>query len=335
MTALRSVARRIVDSAPFGHALRVLDRMDRGQRDLLGVLTYHRIADPDAASGHPGIVSATPSQFVEQLDFVRGRYRVVSLHDVLEARDHGMPLPPRAVLITFDDAYRDFADAAWPMLRSRDLPATLFVPTAFPGSPSQGFWWDWLHEAVMAAPDGAALRTAWTSLRLPSREQRPGLLRELRTELKGQPHETLLAEVRAIGEQLGVPPPAGQVLGWEELRSLAADGVTLAPHSRTHPLLDRIDPDRLGDELSGAIADLEEHVGPTPRALAYPSGSHSAAVRDAVRSTGYALAFTTQRGLNRLGRTDWFAMRRINVGRSSSLNAIGMQLGRWAVAWSR
>ena len=42
----------------------------------------------------------------------------------------------------------------------------------------------------------------------------------------------------------------------------------------------------------------------------------------------YTVAFTTRRGLNQLGRTDWFALRRINVGRSTSLNVLRAQLGR-------
>jgi peptidoglycan/xylan/chitin deacetylase (PgdA/CDA1 family) len=33
------------------------------------------------------------------------------------------------VLLTFDDAFQDFADIAWPLLRQRGLGATVFVPT--------------------------------------------------------------------------------------------------------------------------------------------------------------------------------------------------------------
>ena len=249
--------------------------MDRGRGDVLGVLTYHRIGDVDTVAGHPGLVSASASQFAEQMDFVRRRFRAVALHDVLEARENGRSLGPRAVLVTFDDAYRDFAEHAWPVLRSRGMPVTLFVPTAFPGSPDRGFWWDWLHEAVMAAPDGAEVRMPSTTVRLASRQHRANLLRQLRAELKREPHETLLAVVADVGEQLGSSAPAGQVLDWSELRSLADEGVALAPHSRSHPLLDRIATAELDVELSGSLADLEEHIGPTPKAFAYPSGAHS------------------------------------------------------------
>ena len=40
-----------------------------------------------------------------------------------------------AVLVTFDDAYADFAEHAWPVLRAHGISPLLFVPTAFPGDP--------------------------------------------------------------------------------------------------------------------------------------------------------------------------------------------------------
>ena len=41
------------------------------------------------------------------------------------------------MLLTFDDAYRDFATNAWPTLKRYGLPATLFVPTAYAGERSR------------------------------------------------------------------------------------------------------------------------------------------------------------------------------------------------------
>ena len=121
----------------------------------------------------------------------------------------------------------------------------------------------------------------------------------------------------------GDPPgddraPAGPaqppVLDWDDLRALAAEGVTLAPHTRTHPLLDRIPLDRAVDEIATSLADLEREVGPTPRALAYPSGAHGGDAVEAARRAGMVLAVTTKRGGNHLGRTDPLRFRRINIG---------------------
>jgi peptidoglycan/xylan/chitin deacetylase (PgdA/CDA1 family) len=107
------------------------------------------------------------------------------------------------------------------------------------------------------------------------------------------------------------------VLGWDRLRALAADGVALAPHSRTHPLLTRVGPDRLADEVAGSLADLEGQLGSVPPAFAYPSGANDDAVVAALADAGIRLAFTTARGNESVdGGTapDWLRLRRVNVG---------------------
>ena len=332
---LREALGLVVDAAPVELALRLLERADRGERGVFGVLTYHRVEEPGAVRGHPGMLSATPDQFADQMAYLRRAFRPVGLDDLLEARHGGRALPPRAVLVTFDDAYRDFAVRAWPILRRHRIPATLFVPTAYPDDAARWFWWDWLHESLSSAPAGSAFPTPQGEMRIGgSPAERADVARRLRADLKEQPHDRLLAIVTEIGERLGCRPPANPVLAWAELRALAGDGVSLAPHSRTHPLLNHIDGADLDAELIGPIADLEREVGAAPRALAYPSGAITPTIREAVARAGYSIGFTTRRGLNRSGDADWLALSRINVGRATSVNGMRLQLGRWALAWS-
>ena len=110
---------------------------------MLRVLTYHRVAKPnDTPTLEPRLISTTPAMFAQQMRYLARHYAVVSLEDVLHAVTTGMRLPKRAVLITFDDAYRDVGDIAWPILQRYQLPATLFVPTWYPAQPERALWWD-------------------------------------------------------------------------------------------------------------------------------------------------------------------------------------------------
>jgi peptidoglycan/xylan/chitin deacetylase (PgdA/CDA1 family) len=52
---------------------------------------------------------------------------------VLAHYRNGQPLPPGAVLITFDDGYRDNLENAAPVLHTYGYPAVQFVPLAFVG----------------------------------------------------------------------------------------------------------------------------------------------------------------------------------------------------------
>ena len=91
---------------------------------MRAILTYHSV-DP---SGSP--ISVDEASFRRHVAWLAsGAVRVVPLADIRAAADgHD------AVALTFDDAFRNFADAAWPMLREHRLPVTLFVVSGRAGA---------------------------------------------------------------------------------------------------------------------------------------------------------------------------------------------------------
>jgi peptidoglycan/xylan/chitin deacetylase (PgdA/CDA1 family) len=97
------------------------------QRPQVAILTHHsisRIADGFAI---------TPEMFAAELDALsRAGCRTVSFHEWLE----GKPLPPRAVILTFDDGYEDAYSAALPALRARGMIGTFFVVPTWVGQDS-------------------------------------------------------------------------------------------------------------------------------------------------------------------------------------------------------
>jgi peptidoglycan/xylan/chitin deacetylase (PgdA/CDA1 family) len=93
----------------------------------LRVLMYHKVNDV------PGNRLSVPvSLFDEQMDQVRELgYTVVGLDAVLDFYVDKQPLPPKAVLITFDDGYHDNLDNAARVLHRYGYPAVLFVPIGY------------------------------------------------------------------------------------------------------------------------------------------------------------------------------------------------------------
>jgi glycosyltransferase involved in cell wall biosynthesis/peptidoglycan/xylan/chitin deacetylase (PgdA/CDA1 family) len=288
-------------------------RARSGAAPRLLVLTYHRIAERAAAP--PGL--ATPrAAFERQMRWLAGTGRAVSLADVLAAKRGARSLRDDAVLVTFDDAYRDFAQVAWPLLRRLGVPVTLFVPTAYPGDPGRSFWWDALFAAVHQGE--GAVRVEGRELPLDSARARRSAYRRLRDEILDLPHDQAMARAEEVAAALGAPRSDAGVLSWADLRRLAAEGVTLAPHTRTHPRLDRLPRERLADEIGGAVEDLVRETGGAAPALAYPAGGVSPATVRAAADAGIELGFTTSRGVNRPEDADWLALARINVGGRTS-----------------
>lgn len=316
-------ARRVADSRAaaslVGVADRVLARVDPHSPDILAVLTYHRVGPTEVDDlSAPTMVTADTDTFRAQMDLVRDIANPVSLADVLDAVDGDRALPPRAVLVTFDDAYRDFPDHAWPILLEREIPTAMFVPTAFPGDPTRIFWWDALWSAVERGdvPSSVRLDSRDEPLMVQFRELRDRVLAATEDEAR-----SLLAQI--VGsEDLPTPSrpmPRGPVSDWDTLRDLSAQGLAIAAHTHTHAALHRLPPDDARAEIERSTQELrQQRLGDFADVLAYPGGGHDASVRAAAADAGIRLAMTTERGVNRADRIDRFRVRRINIGRATS-----------------
>ncbi len=97
-----------------------------GVGDRLPILTYHRIANSGSEALAPYRVSV--ADFEEQLRYLRDHdYHSIDLATWSQHVVFGGALPRGAVLITFDDGYRDFKDNAWPLLEEYGFSATVFL----------------------------------------------------------------------------------------------------------------------------------------------------------------------------------------------------------------
>ncbi len=87
--------------------------------------------------------------------------------------------------------------------------------------------------------------------------------------------------------------PELPLLGWEELGRLAEEGVDLGAHSRTHPDLTRILPERIAEELESSLEAIERETGNRPASFAYPYGRVGPRVLEEARRV-FELACTTE-----------------------------------------
>ena len=324
-TFTRSVALAAQGAETCG-LLRLLEQVARGRENRLLVLVYHRVvAREEISSVCPGLVSTTPEEFARQMDFLARSYQPISAEDALAASRGERTLPKRAVLVTFDDAYHDFAEEAWPILKARGIPATLFVPTGFPDQPQRAFWWDRLHRAIQST-NVHSIDSPFGPVRIETSAERLGAFRWLRERVKETPHHRAMDCVDEICDTLGNGSQTSRVLGWEALRALANDGATLGAHTRNHPLIDGISPEEVRAEVSGALADLRRETGTALPIFAYPAGRHNDEAVRAVAESGIELAFTTGSGVNDLGHADPLRLRRIHVGARITRSLLRAQL---------
>ena len=107
----------------------------------LPVLMYHSISD-EAEQGVPAYykTSTDTNTFERHMGCLKNQgFRSVSLDEGFRILQQGHKSREKAVIITFDDGFRDFYDRAFPILRKHGHTATVFLPTGFIGTERGSF----------------------------------------------------------------------------------------------------------------------------------------------------------------------------------------------------
>lgn len=92
------------------------------------VLMYHSIGDNGV------LFTVTTEDLEKQLAFLKNKkYNVMRLADLIEKLKNKEKIPSKTIVLTFDDAYRDNYLNAFSLLKKYNLPATVFIPTAYVG----------------------------------------------------------------------------------------------------------------------------------------------------------------------------------------------------------
>lgn len=231
----------------------------------LTVLCYHDVAE--TASSHTLGYHVTPTALVRQLDWLKNNgYHFVSLDEVLADRAGRKPLPPRSVLLTFDDGYRSFYTHVFPVLKLFKAPAVL----ALVGS--------WVEpEKGSVNYDGHPIPRAdlmqWSELR---EVVASGLVEvashsyDLHHGIQGNPQGNL--------------QPAGTTRAWDpKTRMYESEAAYVA---------------RVRSDLERNQVLLKRMLGRAPRAVAWPYGRYNARLVQVASDLGLTVGFTLDDGPN-------------------------------------
>ncbi len=100
------------------------------RRARLLILCYHGIALDDEDEWRPHLY-LSPRVFERRLDILeRSKYSILPLAEALD-RLYKNDLPPRSVALTFDDGTYDFYAQAFPCLKQRGFPVTVYLTTYY------------------------------------------------------------------------------------------------------------------------------------------------------------------------------------------------------------
>jgi peptidoglycan/xylan/chitin deacetylase (PgdA/CDA1 family) len=276
------------------------------------VLMYHRIVDRDR-----GLEGLPLEAFTAQMRWIRAHCDPIAPEAIVDRARDGVRARP-AVLVTFDDGYRDYHDLAHPVLRELGIPALVFLATSFLDEGGM-MWTDAVQWAALSTRRDR-VRLPWPEkstggpvIALPDGAARAALGERARAHLKRLPDEERRAAMAALLDELGGPPARPrEMLSWDEARR-TMDVTRFGGHSHTHPILSRLDRAAAEREIRTCRDRIAAETGVVPTAFAYPNGrpeDYTAETQAILRGLGFTAAYATSEGI--AGRqTDWMAVKRL------------------------
>jgi peptidoglycan/xylan/chitin deacetylase (PgdA/CDA1 family) len=93
----------------------------------LTIVMYHYVRELEN-SRYPEIKGLDISKFEKQIEYLIKNYCLVTMEDVINSFDKNILLPPKAVLLTFDDGYIDHYENVFPLLNRYNIQGSFFVP---------------------------------------------------------------------------------------------------------------------------------------------------------------------------------------------------------------
>lgn len=291
----------------------------------LSILIFHRVhrntdniflREPDAA------------RFDHLMRFVAPTYRVMTLGKALTclAQDN---LPPRALVITFDDGYADNADVALPILQRYGLTASFFVSTGF--LDGGRMWNDSVieclracrHDKIDLEPFGLGV------LPLATAKDRRQAIEQLLLNIKYLKLSERENAVVRLQQLCNVPNlPTNLMMRAEQVKTLQCAGMEVGAHTINHPILTTLTLAQAEDEIVQGRNQLQSIIDAPVDVFAYPNGKpgldYDQTHLSLLKANGFRGAVSTATGVSQAG-DDLFQLPRFTPWNESVLSW-GMRL---------
>jgi peptidoglycan/xylan/chitin deacetylase (PgdA/CDA1 family) len=94
-------------------------------KNILTIVMYHYIR-PIKNSKYPGINGLELEDFINQMDYIKNYYNVITISDYIEAEKSRESLPNNSLVLSFDDGYLDHFQHVMPVLDKLKMKGVFF-----------------------------------------------------------------------------------------------------------------------------------------------------------------------------------------------------------------
>lgn len=256
-------------------------------KSQISILAYHRVGpQTDEWSVNP----LCEKIFDYHINYLSKNFKIVSLSNLSEMIRNGN-LPEKAVVITFDDGYKDNYEFAFPILKKYNAPATVFLATGHVEEKNL-FWWDKINYVLFHTDMESIDLNPIGTYQLCSNEDKliAGLnIQEKLKKMDNDKKETVIAELINLTD-VNIPEKLGKkyLLSWNEIKKMSKNGIEFGSHTVTHPILTNVSLDRAKWEIINSKKCIEENLETEVKSFAYPNGDFNAKLSSIVENFGFS-----------------------------------------------
>lgn len=206
-------------------------------------------------------------------------------------------MPPRALLVTFDDGWADNVEFAAPLLKEAGVPAVFFVATGAIKS-GEAFWQEKFFAWAMSVGEHSVPWQSLVKTLEGSGDLKPEFEEQIAQVVKSTQQRGAGAADKLLEQLDGLDKMIlPQMMTPEDITRLANDRLfDFGAHGVSHTPLPLVSDPVL--ELEGAWSDLSQWCTPSVKSLSFPHGQHTPRIIEAAGSLEYHLLFDSQKFLN-------------------------------------
>jgi len=277
----------------------------RWRQERLLILCYHGTSLDDEHLWRPELY-IQPQKLEQRLESLKkGRFSVLPLGEGLQQLRAGT-LPPRSVVLTFDDGTYDFFQQAYPLLKHYGFPATVYQTTYYSSVARPIFnlicsYMLWTRRGeVIANGESLGLQKP---VDLQTQSSRSAVLRDLiqrsdrehRTGLEKDEIVAQLARILKIDYDRLRAKRILQLMNERELQEISRNGVDVQLHTHRHRTPE--DETLFRKEIQENRLAIHKATATEPVHFCYPSGVYHAAFLPWLQKENVVSATTCDVGL--------------------------------------
>lgn len=302
----------------------------------LTIVMYHYVRELKH-SRYPEIKGLAVDDFKEQIAYLKKYYYPISAYDLMNAVESGSELPPKPLLLTFDDAYIDHFTEVFPVLDKEKL-SGCFFPPAKSILENRVLYVNKIHFILACVPDKSVLvnyiyqsldvnrctyhleskESYWRKCGVPSRYDMAEVMfvkYMLQLELPEKLRNVITDELfkkfvsndeKAFSKEL--------YMSIDQISCLQRNGMYIGSHGFDHYWLNSISEDDQRKEIDLSLGFLKK-VGPDPGRwiMCYPYGAYNESLLTILKERNCSVGLTTKVGVADLNSDNPLTLPRLDT----------------------